>query len=380
MPLGVQRGGAEMMLQQLLAHRATARIHPTVAFLEDGPLVEWSRRLPVAAQVIEAGRLRQLCAYGRAVRALGRLARAIDAQLVLGWMPKGHLYGGPAAAMTGRRAAWLQAGLPTGTAAIDRAATAVPAAGVLTVSRAGDAAQRALRPRRPTHLVHPGVDIERFDARRVSDRRSVRTRLGLPIDAPIFGSVGRFERMKGFDVILDAAALLRSAYPDACCVLVGAPHPPDAGYVDELRSRARRLGLDGNVVFAGHQDDPETWMQAMDVFVLASHNEPFGMVVIEAMALGKPVVATAEGGPTDVITSERQGTLVPWGDARALSCAVARFVADQALRDRVGAAARLRAQAFSAQSYAAQMGDVLAELATRRQAGTVSARARRTRR
>jgi glycosyltransferase involved in cell wall biosynthesis len=369
-----------MMLQQLLAHRATARIEPTVAFLEDGPLVEWSQRLPVAAQVIEAGRLRELRAYGRAVGGLGRLARVIDAQLVLGWMPKGHLYGGPAAAMTGRRAAWLQAGLPTGAAAIDRAATAVPAAGVLTVSRAGDAAQRALRPRRPTHLVHPGVDTERFDARRVHDRRSVRTRLGLPIDAPIFGSVGRFERMKGFHVILDAAALLRSAYPDACCVLVGAPHPPDAGYVDELRSRAHRLGLDGNVVFAGHQDHPEDWMQAMDVFVLASHNEPFGMVVIEAMALGKPVVATAEGGPTEVITSERQGTLVPWGNARALSCAVARFVADQDLRDRVGEAARLRAQAFSAQTYAAQMGDVLAELATRRQAGNAPARARRARR
>jgi glycosyltransferase involved in cell wall biosynthesis len=366
MPLGAQRGGAETMLQQLLAHRARARIEPTVAFLEDGPLVEWSQRLPVPAHVIEAGRLRELGAYGRAVGALRRLARAVDAQLVLGWMPKGHLYGGPAAAMTGRPAAWLQAGLPTGAAAIDRAATAVPAAGVLTVSRAGDAAQRALRPRRPTHLVHPGVDTERFDARRVPDRRLVRRRLGLPIDAPVFGSVGRFERMKGFHVILDAAALLRSTYPDACCVLVGAPHPPDAGYVDELRSRARRLGLDGNVVFAGHQDDPEAWMQAMDVFVLASHNEPFGMVVIEAMALGKPVVATAEGGPTDVIMSEGQGTLVPWGDAGALSCAVARFVADQALCGRVGEAARLRAQAFSAQSYAAQTGDVLAALATRR--------------
>ena len=72
-------------------------------------------------------------------------------------------------------------------------------------------------------------------------------------------------------------------------------------------------------------------MQAMDVFVLASHNEPFGMVVIEAMALGKPVVATAEGGPTEVITSEEQGTLVPWGDPRALSRAVARFVADEVL-------------------------------------------------
>jgi glycosyltransferase involved in cell wall biosynthesis len=363
MPLGAQRGGAEVMLQHLLAHRAKARIEPTVAFLEDGPLVEWSRRLPVAARVVEAGRLRELRAYGRAVRALGRLARGIDAQLVLGWMPKGHLYGGPAAAMTGRPAAWLQAGRPAGAAAIDRAATALPAAGVLTLSRSGDAAQRSLRPRRPTHLVHPGVDTERFDARRVSDRRSVRRRLGLPIDAPVFGSVGRFERWKGFHVILDAAALLRTAQPNACCVLVGGPHPPDAGYVDELRSQAHRLGLDGNVVFAGHQDDPENWMQAMDVFVLASHNEPFGMVVIEAMALGKPVVATAEGGPTEVITSEEAGTLVPWGDARALSRGIARFLADGALRARVGEAARVRAQAFSAQSYATRMGDVLAELA-----------------
>jgi hypothetical protein len=87
MPLGAQRGGAEVMLQHLLAHRASARIEPTVAFLEDGPLVEWSRKLPIAVHVVEAGRLRQLSAYGRAVRALGRLARGIDAQLILGWMP-----------------------------------------------------------------------------------------------------------------------------------------------------------------------------------------------------------------------------------------------------------------------------------------------------
>jgi glycosyltransferase involved in cell wall biosynthesis len=366
MPVGVQRGGAEVMLQHLLAHRTRARIEPTVAFLEDGPLVDWARELPVAARVVAAGRLRELRAYGRAVRTLGHLARSSDAQLVLGWLPKGHLYGGPAAAMTRRPAAWLQAGRPSGVAAIDRAATAVPAAGVLTLSRGGDAAQRALRPRRSTHLVHPGVDTERFDARRLADGRSLRKRLGLPVDAPIFGSVGRFERWKGFHVILDAAAVLRAAHPDVCCVLVGAPHPQDPGYADELRARARRLGLDGNVVFAGHQDAPEVWMQAMDVFVLASHNEPFGIVVIEAMALGKPVVATAEGGPTEVITCEEQGTLVPWGDPGALSRALARFLSDEALRNRVGEAARLRAQAFSAHTYAARMGDALAELARAR--------------
>jgi glycosyltransferase involved in cell wall biosynthesis len=366
MPVGTQRGGAEVMLQHLLTHRARARIEPTVAFLEDGPLVEWARGVPVAARVLPAGRLRDLRAYGGAVRAVARLARDADAQLVLGWMPKGHLYGGPAAAMARRPAGWLQAGRPSGVAALDRAASAVPAAGVLTLSHGGDAAQRALRPRRQTHLVHPGVDTERFDARRLAGSRSLRARLGLPVHAPIFGSVGRFERWKGFHVILDAAARLRSAHPDVCCVLVGAPHPQDPGYAGELHARARRLGLDGQVVFAGHQDEPESWMQAMDVFVHASHNEPFGIVVIEAMALGKPVVATAEGGPTEVIVREEQGTLVPWADADALARAVARFLADEALRDRVGEAARRRAEAFSARTYATRMGDALAELANAR--------------
>jgi len=119
-------------------------------------------------------------------------------------------------------------------------------------------------------------------------------------------------------------------------------------------------------VFAGHRDDPETWMHAMDVFVHASHNEPFGIVVVEAMALGKPVVATAEGGPTEIITSEEEGALVPWGDAGALSRAVARFLTDEALRERVGEAARLRARSFTADAYAARTGDVLARLASAR--------------
>src|SRR5262249_60669713 len=116
----------------------------------------------------------------------------------------------------------------------------------------------------------------------------------------------------------------------------GGPPARDRACADERRGRDERMGLNGQVRLVGRQSNPEEWMQAMDVFVHSSQHEPFGMVVIEAMALGKPVVASAEGGPTEVITQNVDGLLAPYGDARAFADAIGRLLADGELRPRVG--------------------------------------------
>ncbi len=99
----------------------------------------------------------------------------------------------------------------------------------------------------------------------------------------------------------------------------------------------------------------------MDVFVHASDREPFGIVVIEAMALGKPVIAGAGGGPAEIITDGENGVLVPYGDEESLARAILRYLDDHAFAARVGAAARIRAAVFDDRTYAAHVIAALRE-------------------
>jgi len=368
MPVATRRGGAEEQLCQLVEHRREAGVEPAIAFLTNGPLVGWCRAQGVAAFVVEAGRVRQPHRLAHAVRDISRLAREQDAQLVVGWMAKGQLYGGLAAAAARLPSAWLQPGTPMGAVPIDRAATALPARVVVTVSRTVDDAQRRLRPRRSTSVVHPAVDLTRFDAARIGDPRAVRRRLGLPEHGPLVGAVGRLDRWKGFHVLLDVAPQLLARYPDATLVLVGGPHALDPSYAEELHAQAARLGLGERVRLVGQQPNPEEWMQAMDVVVHTSQAEPFGMVVIEAMALGKPVLAAAEGGPAEIVTPGVDGLLSPYGDRPALAAALLRLLAEEPLRAALGAAAARRAREFEVRAFARRFGAVLADAAA--QTGT----------
>jgi glycosyltransferase involved in cell wall biosynthesis len=356
MPVATQRGGSEIQLQQLVQHRREAGIEPTIAFLRPGPMVDWCREQGVRAVIIDAGRLRQVRRLAATVRALRELAAHQGADVVIGWMAKGQIYAGLAAATARRPSVWLQPGLPLGTAAMDRVATLLPARLVVTVSGNVDRAQRRLWPRRSTTVIYPAVDRARFDPRRIGAQHATRARLGLPADVPIFGSVGRLDRWKGFHHLLEVVPHVLERHPDAKLVLVGGPHELDPSYARELHDQAARLGTNGHVLLVGQQPNPEDWMQAMDIFVHTSQNEPFGMVVIEAMALGKPVVASAEGGPTEVITPGVDGLLSPFADRGALAEAILQFLDDDQLRGSVGRAAQRRAEDFTVERFARQFG------------------------
>lgn len=363
MPVAERRGGAEQQLEHLVEYRHAAGLELTVAFLRAGAMAEWCVQRGVGTVVLDAGRLRNGRRLGSTVRAIAKVATENRCQVVIGWMAKGQIYAGLAAAASRLPSLWLQPAGPTGSAPIDRIATALPAELVITVSKGADEAQHRLRPRRPTRVIYPAVDTARFDHRRIGDPGAVRRRLGLPADGPIFGSAGRLNSWKGFHFLLDAVPLVLERHPDATFVLVGGTHDLEPQYAVELRDQAARLGLNGQVRLVGHQPDPETWIQAMDVFVHTSRSEPFGMVVIEAMALGKAVVATAEGGPTEIITPEVDGLLSPHGNPRALAEAIVRYLDDRGLRAAVGTAARRRAGEFDVREFARRFGAAVAEVA-----------------
>jgi glycosyltransferase involved in cell wall biosynthesis len=161
-----------------------------------------------------------------------------------------------------------------------------------------------------------------------------REREGRPA-RPTVVSVANLRRQKGHGVLLEAFASVREAVPDARLVLVGEGELGPA-----LRARARELGLDGHVEFAGAVLDVWPFLADADVFALASYFEPLGITALEGMAAGLPVVATAVDGLEEVVTPGVTGRLVPVADPAALAHELIELLRDENLRVAMGAAGR----------------------------------------
>ncbi len=199
---------------------------------------------------------------------------------------------------------------------------------------AADAVMRTLGlPPDSVHVVANGVDTSIF--RPAPSKGLLRRRLGLPDDRPVVLSVGNLKPVKGHDVLLEAIQLLGPAAKLVTLVIAGQDHQNGT-----LHGWAGRHLADVDVRFVGRQDDPLPWFQAADLFVLPSRWEGMSNALLEAMACGLPVIATAAGGNVDVVAHEQTGLLVPPGDPSALARETARMLHDGSLRERLGRAAR----------------------------------------
>jgi glycosyltransferase involved in cell wall biosynthesis len=216
----------------------------------------------------------------------------------------------------------------------------------ITVS---DAVAAALRERTgsafPVVTIHDPVDLERIaaaDAR----REDVRARLRLAADDIAIGIFGRVIPWKGQkEFVLAAASAMRSDN-HIRAVVVGDQSDGGERYYRRVQRLAADSGLGSRFAFTGFQQDVEGHYAAMDIVVHASITpEPFGMVVPEAMAAGKPVIASAAGGPCEVIEPGVTGLLTPPGDVAALAAAMLALAADPAARRRFGEAGRAAARA-----------------------------------
>jgi len=156
-------------------------------------------------------------------------------------------------------------------------------------------------------------------------------------------SVGMLRPEKGHADLIDALALARKSVPGMRLLLVG-----DGRCKDELRCRAQDLNLNGAVQFCSSQGDVPSILDAADVFALPSHTEGLSIATIEAMTRGRPVVVTDCGGPTEIVTHEVTGLVVPPCDSKAMAEALVRMAGDSTLRACLSANGRARAlESFS---------------------------------
>ncbi len=361
-----RHGGSENVLLTLLRNLDRSEVAPEVIFLGEGGFREEVAALRIPTYSVPKARLRNVRRALDTSATLGAVFRHRAPHLIVNWSTKMQLLGAPAATLAARgsRIVWWQHDFPNGRLA-DRAATALPAAAVVAVSRAVQVEQAELWPHRRCLAILPGIEPPTELV--PEHRRALREQLGIPQGRIVVGLPGRLMRWKGQHRLLEAVALLRQRGSDVHALLVGGnAQNLEPGYEEELRHLARRPDLGGAVTFTGQVEDATRLIQAMDVCVNASDPEPFGLVVLEALATGVPVVAVDAGGPREIIERGRSGILAQSGNPDDLVQAIEPLVGDPLLRHRLadGGRARYRSR-FTAKRMASEAGQRLAELTAR---------------
>ncbi len=235
-------------------------------------------------------------------------------------------------------------------------------------------------------IVPPGVDLQRFHP---LDQTAARTRVEVPPDHHLLLFVGRIEPLKGLETLLRAMALVADEHghgqwqphtcPGMCLAVIGGS--PDADQdveMSRLKSLRQELGLDEMVTFLGarDQDTLQYYYSAADVVIMPSHYESFGMVALEAMACGTPVIASEVGGLAFLVKHGRTGFHVPDREPRQLADRILALIDDPQLRERLGRQAREYAQAYAWPKIADRILDVYAEVVNARESADVDVRSR----
>jgi len=384
----LDRGGGQEVVRTLVRQLPDARCDPVVVSLADGPLRREIERLGVPVEIV-AGRSRALTAGPAAIAELRRIRNDLG-RLVARYRPQviqTHLLRSlDFLALDLRREPGVGAVFWTiHNAMLDLRVDQLPgsqrrllgpkrfahralyqaggrvADGFIAVSSDVAASVRAAYHPSPGRLavIPNGVDVERY-AEPV-DREAVRRSIGVPPAAPMAIVVAKLMTQKGHAVLLDALPRVIGRVPDLHVVLVG-----EGDLRAELESRVAAMGMAGRVTFAGNRGDIPHLLAASDLFVLPSLWEGLPMALLEAMATGLPVVASAVSGTSEVIEPGRSGLLVRPGEPTALGDAMLTVLQDRSVAAALGAAARARVEAcYSARVQAQRHAELYrARLAT----------------
>jgi glycosyltransferase involved in cell wall biosynthesis len=385
-------GGGEIALLNLITALEAAPYRLLVVLAEDGPLAEKLRAAGIDTTILlldpalretrkdslSAGSLLKL---GQAFRLLSyslrlaRWARAHSVTLIHTNSLKSDIYGGIAGRLAGIPVLWHVRDninseyLPGPVASAFRLLSRLLPHVVVTNSQS---TLQQLWPKRPKTgaVVYSGVPMEVVHDGYVEGQGSA----GPPEDclgwghAPVIALVGRIAEWKGQHVFLRAAAAVHMRFPDARFWIIGAPLFGEYEYEKSLHALTEQLGMTQSAEFLGFRDDIAQLMPQVDIVVHASIlGEPFGQVVIEGMAAGKPLVATDGGALPEIVVPGETGFLVPMGSAEEMAAAIERLLADPSQARSMGQAGKKRvARLFTIGHTARKMETVYEALFARR--------------
>lgn len=229
----------------------------------------------------------------------------------------------------------FELGIPRAYARLDRILALIPDKVIVNAEAVArfSAKERSV-PVEKLITIYNGVDCTRFHP---DERKgpAVREALNIPVDAPTLGMIASFGTEKRWDVFMQTAAKVAAMKPEIRIICVG-----EGSLRRSAEEQSRELGLNGNVHFLGNRRDVQDLLSAMDVVVLTSDYEGMPNVVLEAMAAGRPVVATAVGGMPDMVEEGKTGFLVPPGRPDAVAERCLQLLGDTPMRLQIGRCAR----------------------------------------
>ena len=185
------------------------------------------------------------------------------------------------------------------------------------------------------------------------DRNEIRAELNIKSDTMVIGMIARMTPGKGHEEFIHAARLIRNVYPLPVCFMIigGASHGEDR-YAESITQLADRLFQENEILFTGFRKDIPRLLMAMDILAFPSHEESFGLVLLEAMAMNLPVVASSGGGVSDIVVNKETGILVKPRDADDLATGLLQLMLNSQKRARFAASGRMRVeQYFSDQKF-----------------------------
>lgn len=341
----IARGGAENHLIDLISGQVRAGWAVSVAFLKSDGERYWQDPLEaMGVQTTDLGleRYGQIAPIGR----LRRLVEKIGPSIIHAHMPPAELYTRLALSGLPRTPLIISkhCDIPFMRGPLDRLGERWCAARASRIIAISGAVARYFEARWPKTLgsriqtIHYGLDASPYEAVSANEVSDLRRQWGVGPSDFLVGTVARLTGQKALDVMIRGFAMAVEAAPDKVTrlVLVGRGEDEMA-----LKGLCEDLGISSRVVFAGFRTDIPAVMKSLDVFALTSDFEGFGLVLLEAMSAGKPIIATNVSAIPEVVASDETGILVLPQNPQAFGEAVIRLL-DPLLRDRLGQAGRRR--------------------------------------
>ena len=205
----------------------------------------------------------------------------------------------------------------------------------IAVSSAVEATLQKIFPREKTRLILNGTDVE-FLAQntRASDKRSLQQNLQISPNTFLVGTVGELKIGKGQDLFLQAAAQIVKKLPNAHFIVAGTDNFPQKTFEKHLNILMNQLEIIENVHLVGWVEDVGALMRGLDIFVSAARTEPFGLVIIEAMASGTMVIATETAGASEILRNGETGKLIPLENPASLAEAIVEILREEKMREK----------------------------------------------
>lgn len=344
-------GGSEQVVLDHLRCLDRSRYEPLLVSLRPGDIVDAAQQMGIKVYALHPHKTRQVNRVVQAIAQLSAIIKREKIDLVFANQGSMLLYCGLAAAPLRRPVVWMIYDPLKGSGAFERAFVAaqqcIRPAWVIAISEETLRSYLSAYPKigRRHSVIAPGTDPSLLE--KGANGARARQILRIPEEAPIFATLARLQSSKGHLHLIAAIPRVLNRFPDARFVIVGdTQFNIEPEYKEMILQAIQNAGLESSVRMTGYVSDEQKRdiLAASTAIVHPATWEPFGIAIIEGMAVGKPVVAAQSTGASRIIQQGKNGYLVPREDSEALAQAILKILDDPAAATEMGEAGRLRVQ------------------------------------